>query len=52
MILLLLIRGGASDSSSLPSSPRTSGEKEVIFIDPEALDLLVAINKCTHGGGW
>ena len=46
MILLLLIRGGASNSSSLPSSPRTSGEKkEVNFIDPEALDLLAAINK-------
>ena len=30
----------------LPSSPKTSGEKkEVIFIDPEALDLLAAINK-------
>ena len=39
MILLLLISGGSSDSSSLPSSPRTSGDKkEVIFIDPEALD--------------
>ena len=46
MILLLLIRGGASDSSSLPSSPRTSGEKKEV-IDPEALDLLAAINKCS-----
>ena len=46
MILLLLIRGGASDSLSLSSSPRTSGEKN-IFIDPEALDLLATINKCS-----